>query len=55
MSVRNEGEPFQPGLMLTDKARAYPGEVGLLRARVGSWPHPQTLYDDGKVCQGQTL
>jgi hypothetical protein len=27
----------------------------VLHSRVGSWPHPQTLDQAGKACQGQTL
>jgi hypothetical protein len=27
----------------------------VLYSRVGSWPHPQTLDNPGKACNGQML
>jgi hypothetical protein len=51
------GKFFQPSLMFAGKAGAYSNEVlfQVLRNKVGSWPHPQTLDWDEKACQVQTL
>jgi hypothetical protein len=51
MLVFVPGNPFKPSLMFVGKAEAYQ----VLHSRVGSWPHPETLYKAEKVCQGQTL
>jgi hypothetical protein len=40
---------FQLSLMFADMARAYPSEAPSRCSTLGSWPYPQTLYEESVV------